>query len=154
MTISARGSAVITGRSDSTLNRSGVRIGTAELYAVVDDQPFVDDSLVVHLDGSDGGPGELLLFVRCRGSLRLSDGERSVLRAEIRRALSPRHVPDQIVQVAAVPRTLSGKRLEVPVKRIPMGVDAEAASAGSLVDPGALDEYVAIQQLRRALATG
>jgi acetoacetyl-CoA synthetase len=108
----------------------------------------VDDYLVVHLEDADGAPGELYLFVQSRDAIQLSDRERSALREEIRRALSPRHMPDRIVDVAAAPRTLSGKRLEVPVKRILMGDVEVAASTGSLVDPTALDEYVECARLR------
>jgi acetoacetyl-CoA synthetase len=139
ITFTERGSAVISGRSDATLNRGGVRVGTAEFYAVVESLPEVADSLVVHLDAGD----RLLLFVALRDGAELTDALRARIAAELRAALSPRHVPDEILAVPAVPRTLSGKKLEVPVKRILTGTPAErAASRGSLADPTSLDAFV------------
>ena len=141
ITFTERGSCVISGRSDATLNRGGVRIGTAELYSVVEGLPEIADSLVVHLDAGD----RLLLFVVPAEGHELTDAVRATIRSELRSALSPRHVPDEIIAVSAVPRTLSGKKLEVPVKRILSG-DApdEVASRGSLADPAALDAFVAL----------
>jgi acetoacetyl-CoA synthetase len=143
ITFTERGSCVISGRSDATLNRGGVRVGTAEYYSVVESLPEVVDSLVVHLeDAEGGGPGELLLFVVLGAGLELDAALESRLRAEIRAALSPRHVPDQLYSVPAIPRTLSGKKLEVPVKRILSGTPAEeAASRGALADPAALAAF-------------
>jgi acetoacetyl-CoA synthetase len=141
ITFTERGSCVITGRSDATLNRGGVRIGTAEVYRVVESLPEVADSLVVHLDASD----RLILFVVPADGATLDDGLRERIGSEIRAALSPRHIPDEIVAVPAVPHTLSGKKLEVPVKRILAGDPPErAASRESLTDPSALDPYVAL----------
>jgi acetoacetyl-CoA synthetase len=140
ITFTERGSCVISGRSDATLNRGGVRIGTAEFYAVVESIPEVTDSLVVHLDEADD---RLILFVALRDGRALSDELRARIVAELRGALSPRHVPDEIVAVPAVPRTLSGKKLEVPVKRILSGTPADvAASRGSLADPTSLDAFI------------
>jgi acetoacetyl-CoA synthetase len=139
ITIAADGSCVITGRSDATLNRGGVRLGTAEFYSVVEGLPEIADSLVVHLDDGD----DLLLFVVLAGGLTLDDDLRARIRSRLRGALSPRHVPDEIHQVAAVPRTLSAKKLEVPVKRILTGTPPEqAASRESLANPAALDWFV------------
>jgi len=139
ITFTDRGSCVISGRSDATLNRGGVRVGTAEFYAVVEGLPEIADSLVVHLDAGD----RLLLFVAIRDGASLTDALRARIRAELRSALSPRHVPDEILAVPAIPRTLSGKKLEVPVKRILTGTPAdEAASRGSLADPTSLDPFV------------
>jgi acetoacetyl-CoA synthetase len=150
ITITERGSCVITGRSDATLNRGGVRIGTAEFYGVVESLPEVADSLVVHLEDDAGGPGELLLFVALRDGARLDDGLRGRIAAALRSELSPRHVPDVIDAVPAVPRTLSGKKLEVPVKRILLGTSPEvAASRDALVDPSALDPFVRLAAARR-----
>jgi acetoacetyl-CoA synthetase len=141
VTFTERGSCVISGRSDATLNRGGVRIGTAELYAVVEALPEVADSLVVHLDEADDD--RLLLFVALRDGAALSDELRARIAGEIRTALSPRHVPDEVVAVKAIPRTLSGKKLEVPVKRILMGTPSDVAAArGSLADPSSLDAFV------------
>jgi acetoacetyl-CoA synthetase len=141
ITITDRGSCVISGRSDATLNRGGVRIGTAEFYAVVESIPEVADSLVVHLDE---GEDRLLLFVALRDGGDLDDGLRARIVAELRSALSPRHVPDEIIAVPAVPRTLTGKKLEVPVKRILTGAAPDTVAArGSLADPASLDAFAA-----------
>jgi acetoacetyl-CoA synthetase len=140
ITFTERGSCVISGRSDATLNRGGVRIGTAECYAVVEAIPEVADSLVVHLDEGDD---RLLLFVALRDGASLTDALRTRIAGEMRTALSPRHVPDEILAVPAIPRTLSGKKLEVPVKRILTGTPADvAASRGSLADPSSLEAFV------------
>jgi acetoacetyl-CoA synthetase len=142
ITIDERGSLVITGRSDATLNRGGVRLGTAEFYSVVEGLDEVVDSVVVHLEDPSGGAGELLLFVVLDEGLELDDAMRSRIARELRTALSPRHVPDEIFQVRAVPRTLSGKKLEVPVKRILTGTPVESAAAkGALVNPESLTAF-------------
>jgi len=139
ITFTDRGSCVISGRSDATLNRDGVRIGTAEFYAVVESLPEVADSLVIHLDTGD----RLLLFVALRDGALLTDALRDRVGRELRTSLSPRHVPDEIIAVPAIPRTLSGKKLEVPVKRILTGTPPEVAAArGSLADPSSLDAFV------------
>ncbi|MEM9889926.1 MAG: acetoacetate--CoA ligase [Actinomycetota bacterium] len=152
ITIAADGTCVISGRSDATLNRGGVRLGTADFYAIVEADTAVDDSLVIHLEDPEGGMGELLLFVvPAAGAADIDDEARTRLASTIRSELSPRHTPDRIEAVAAVPRTLSGKKLEVPVKRILQGVAPEvAASSGSLVDPTALDPFIAIAADRKA----
>lgn len=143
ITVTERGTCIVTGRSDATLNRGGVRLGTSEFYSVVESLPEVSDSLVVHLEDADGGAGELVLFVAA------AEADRQRLRTEIvgtlRRRLSPRHAPDTIHWVSRLPRTLSGKRLEVPVKRILLGTPVDTAVArGSLNDPDALDALVAV----------
>ncbi len=149
LTITDRGSCVITGRSDATLNRGGVRIGTAELYAVVEAIPEVADSLVVHLEDAGGGPGELLLFVVLRDGATLDDGLRTRIAGALRSGLSPRHVPDSVLAVPAIPRTLSGKKLEVPVKRILAGMPPdEAASKDALADPSSLQPFEALARTR------
>ena len=146
ITFTERGSCVISGRSDATLNRGGVRIGTAEFYAVVESIPEVADSLVVHLDEGDD---RLLLFVALRDGQALTDEIRARIVGELRGALSPRHVPDDVIAVPVIPRTLSGKKLEVPVKRILSGTPADvAASRGSLADPTSLDAFVALARGR------
>jgi len=146
--ITERGTCIITGRSDSTLNRGGVRMGTAEFYRVVEGLDEVVDSLVV--DASDpGGEGRLLLFVVLRPDTELDDGLRDRIRATVRAELSPRHVPDRIDAIAEVPRTLSGKKLEVPVKRVLTGVPLEqAVSVGALANPDAIHEVVALARDR------
>ena len=141
----AAGGFVIYGRSDSTLNRGGVRMGTSEFYRVVEALPEVSDSLVVDT-GSAEREGKLWLFLVLAEGYSLNDELRQKLKARLRSELSPRHVPDEFVQVRAVPRTLSGKKLEVPIKRIWAGVAVErAVSRDTLKDPGALDEYLALR---------
>jgi acetoacetyl-CoA synthetase len=145
VTFTDRGSCVISGRSDATLNRGGVRLGTAEFYSVVESFPEIADSLVVHLEDPGGGAGRLLLFVVTAEGAALDDDLRARLAAELRGNLSPRHVPDAVHAVPAVPRTLSGKKLEVPVKRILTGTPAEvAASRGALANPDSLDAFEAL----------
>jgi len=147
ITLYADGACVITGRSDATLNRGGVRMGTAELYSVVEALPEVADSLVVHLEDREGGPGRLVLFVAPAGGAPLDEALRDRIRTALRTELSPRHVPDEIHEVPGVPRTLSGKKLEVPVKRILGGADPDrAASRGSLANPDVLDAYAPFVQ--------
>jgi acetoacetyl-CoA synthetase len=151
LTITERGSCVISGRSDATLNRGGVRIGTAEFYGVVEALPEVADSLVLHLEDAGGGPGELLLFVALRDGRSLDDDLRQKIARELRDALSPRHVPDAIEAVPAIPRTLSGKKLEVPVKRILLGARPDmAASRDALADPAALEPFERLAARRLA----
>jgi acetoacetyl-CoA synthetase len=138
-----RGSCVITGRSDATLNRGGVRLGTSEIYTSVEEIDEVADSLIVHLEDAEGGAGELLLFVALADGAKLDDALRSKIRAKLRSELSPRHAPDTIVAVPAVPRTRTGKKLETPVKRILRGARAEdVASRDALLDPSAIDAFV------------
>jgi acetoacetyl-CoA synthetase len=151
ITITDRGTCVISGRSDATLNRGGVRLGTSEFYSVVEGLDEVVDSLVVHLEDSDGGPGELLLFVVLADGVDLDDALRARIGLELRTALSPRHVPDEIHRVRAVPRTLSGKKLEVPVKRILTGTPVESAAArGALVNPESLTAFEELTIRRRS----
>jgi acetoacetyl-CoA synthetase len=139
--ITDRGSAVIYGRSDSTLNRGGVRMGTSEFYRVVEGFDEVLDSLVI--DTSANEEGELLCFVVLAEGTTLDDVEPR-LRTELRKALSPRHVPDRFIPVAAVPRTLNGKKCEVPVKKILKGVDPDrAVSRDALANPEALQPFLA-----------
>jgi acetoacetyl-CoA synthetase len=133
-----RGSSVITGRSDATLNRGGVRMGTSELYSVVEDTEEVLDSLVVHLEASD----ELLLFVALRPGVELDDELRARITGALRTSLSPRHAPDAIVAVPAIPRTMTGKKLELPVKRILTGAAVgDVVSRDALVDPDAIEPF-------------
>jgi acetoacetyl-CoA synthetase len=146
---SEAGTCIITGRSDATLNRGGVRMGTSELYAVVEEFAEVSDSLVVHLEDDEGGPGELLLFVVAE----LDEDLRNRIAQALRTQLSFRHVPDVIAAVPAIPRTLTGKKLEAPVKRILRGAAADAvASRGALLDPGAIDAFVQFSEGNRRRA--
>ena len=138
------GSCEITGRSDATLNRGGVRLGTSDFYSVVEALPEVLDSVIVHLEDSEGGPGTLILLVSGSGPGAIDDEVRQRIATTLRSQLSPRHVPDVVAEVRAIPRTLSGKKLEVPIKRMLQGEPAErVASRGSLADPVALDEVAA-----------
>jgi acetoacetyl-CoA synthetase len=139
--LTAHGGAVIYGRSDSTINRGGVRIGTAEIYRALDGLDEVVDSLVVDLPRADTD-GWICLFVVLADGAELEVGlERRIARA-VRERTSPRHVPDAVFAIAAVPRTLSGKVTEVPVKRILSGGDpATVVSRGSLANPEALDAF-------------
>jgi len=141
ITFTDDGACVISGRSDATLNRGGVRLGTSDFYAVVESFPEITDSLVVHLEGDDpeDSMGRLALFVSLAPGVDLDDALIAQIRAQLRTQLSPRHLPDTIEAVPSVPRTLSGKKLEVPVKRILTGSRADdVASRSSLADPGAL----------------
>ncbi|MDQ3676875.1 MAG: acetoacetate--CoA ligase [Actinomycetota bacterium] len=140
--ITSRGTAIIYGRSDSTINRGGVRMGTSEIYRAVLALPEVVDAVVVDLPRDDGD--WMPLFVVLREGVELDDGLAGQIKTRVRNDCSPRHVPDEIHAVREVPRTLSGKILEVPVKRILMGAPPEqVASRDSLANPHALDYFVA-----------
>jgi acetoacetyl-CoA synthetase len=140
--ITGRGSAVIYGRSDSTLNRGGVRMGTAEFYRVVEGFEQIADSLVI--DTSANEEGELLCFLVLAPGATLEDVE-PTLRKELRGALSPRHVPDRFILVEEVPRTLNGKKCEVPVKKILRGVAPDkAVSRDALANPESLAPFVTL----------
>lgn len=151
ITITTRGSCIISGRSDATLNRGGVRVGTAEFYRVLDELDEVIDSLVVHLEDRSGeGPGELVLLVALEPSASLDDDLRTMIRSKLRAELSPRHVPDEIHQLEHIPTTLSGKKLELPVKRILLGAEpATVASPGSLREPRSLQALADVAAQRR-----
>jgi acetoacetyl-CoA synthetase len=142
--ITPRGGAVIYGRSDSTINRQGVRMGTSEIYRAAAGVPEVLDALVVDIPAR---PGEeelrMVMFVVLRDGVTLDDRLAGEIKRRIREDCSPRHTPNEIHQIEEVPRTLSGKVLEVPVKRILMGADPhEAASVDSLANPRSLDYFV------------
>ncbi|HKB50553.1 MAG TPA: acetoacetate--CoA ligase [Solirubrobacterales bacterium] len=140
--ITSRGTAVIYGRSDSTINRSGIRMGTSEIYRAVLGVDAIVDALVVDLP-RPGTEGWMPLFVVLREGAELNDDLRGEIARQVRERCSPRHVPDEVFAIAEVPRTLSGKVLEVPVKRILMGTPTEkAASRDSLANPEALDWFV------------
>jgi acetoacetyl-CoA synthetase len=140
----------VTGRSDATLNRGGVRLGTAEFYGVVEQLEGVADSLVVHLEDPQGGNGQLWLFVVPEGEPPPGVVEPDPVLARriaeaLRTELSPRHVPDRLLLLPVVPRNLTGKKLEVPVKRILLGGDPDVvASKDSLAVPGSLDLFVGL----------
>ncbi|ACY99543.1 acetoacetate--CoA ligase [Thermomonospora curvata] len=135
------GGCVIYGRSDSTLNRGGVRMGTSDFYRVVEAFDEVVDSLVIDT-GRLGQEGRLLLYVQLAEGVALDEELAGRIRQALRTALSPRHVPDEIRQVPGVPRTLSGKKLEIPVRKILLGTPVEkAANPGSMANPEVLEHY-------------
>jgi acetoacetyl-CoA synthetase len=137
----AGGGCVIYGRSDATLNRGGVRMGTSEFYRVVESFPEVADSLVVDT-GRLGAEGRLVLFIQPAKGHELDDDLTSRVKAALRQQLSPRHVPDEVVMVPGVPRTLSGKKLEIPVRKILLGTPVEqAADPSALANPEVLTAY-------------
>jgi acetoacetyl-CoA synthetase len=142
--ITSRGTAIIYGRSDSTINRGGVRMGTSEIYRAVLAIPEIVDVLVVDVP-KQGTDGWMPLFVVLRDGVSLDDALIGTIRSRIRADCSPRHVPDEVIPIAEVPRTLSGKVLEVPVKRILTGTPVDqAASRESLANPASLDPFVAM----------
>ena len=149
--ITERGTAIISGRSDATINRGGVRMGTAEIYRAVLTVDEVVDALVV--DVPHDGEAWMPLFVVLRDRAELTDSLRDEIRRRVREDCSPRHVPDAVIAVPQVPRTLSGKVLELPVKRILTGTPPErAASRDSLANPEALDTFVALAAERTGAA--
>jgi acetoacetyl-CoA synthetase len=133
ITLTSRNTVVIHGRSDSTLNRQGVRMGSADIYEAVERLPEIRESLVIGVETPDGGYW-MPLFVHLAEGAVLDDALRDRVRQTIRHSLSPRHVPDEIIEIPAVPHTLTGKRLEVPVKRLLQGTAMEKA-----VNPGSVD---------------
>jgi acetoacetyl-CoA synthetase len=139
---STRGSSVIYGRSDSTINRFGIRMGTAEIYRVVEALPEIWDSLVVDLEFLDR-PSSMALFVVLHAGKTLDEALRSRIASEIRTKASPRHVPDQIHQIQEVPRTLTGKKMEVPVRRLLLGAFAQnVALPEAMANPGSFDFFI------------
>jgi acetoacetyl-CoA synthetase len=155
--INADGSCVIYGRSDSTLNRGGVRMGTAEFYRVVERFDEIADSLVIDT-GRLGQEGRLLLFVTPAEGAQLSDELVDRVKRSLRAELSPRHVPDEIKVVPGIPRTLSGKKLEIPVRKILLGTPVEqAANPDAMANPEVLRHFVPSETARvtlRAVAVG
>ena len=146
--ITDRGTCIITGRSDSTLNRGGVRMGTADIYAGVESIPAVRDCVVLGVEQPDGGYW-MPLFVQLAPGHALTNELTAEIKAAIRATASPRHVPDEIIAVPAVPHTRTGKRLEVPLKRLFQGVDPmKAVNLGTVEDPDALDYFVALARRR------
>lgn len=133
-----RGSATVSGRSDATLNKAGVRMGSGDIYAIVDPLPGVADSLVVGIELPDGGY-YMPLFVVPEPGVPIDDVRRDITSA-IRSGLSPRHLPDEIVEAPAVPRTLTGKKLEIPIKKLLCG-GGKTIARGAVTSPEALDWY-------------
>ncbi|WP_341895388.1 acetoacetate--CoA ligase [Ferrovibrio terrae] len=148
--ITPRGGAIIYGRSDATINRYGLRLGTSEIYRAVEELPEVLDSLVVDLEYL-GRDSYMPLFVVLRPGLTLDAALKDRINQAIRKAVSARFVPNDIFQVAEVPRTLSGKKLEVPVKKILLGQPAEKVSnPGTMANPGSLAWFVDFAKQRAA----
>jgi acetoacetyl-CoA synthetase len=135
------GACVIYGRSDSTINRGGIRMGTSEIYSAVDRVEEVADSLVVDVP-RDGGSSFMPLFVVLKEGVELDEDLASRIKGSIKENASPRHVPNEIFAVPEIPKTLNGKKLEVPVKKILSGTPPEeAASRESLINPASLDRF-------------
>ncbi|MGK5112237.1 acetoacetate--CoA ligase [Geodermatophilus sp. CPCC 205506] len=150
--LNERGGCFVRGRSDAVLNRHGVRIGTAEIYRVVEDDPAVVTSLVVNLDLPGGGFFMPLFVVPAPGAV-LDDGLRDRLRRRLREEYTPRHVPDRIIAVRAIPLTRSGKKMEIPVRRLLMGADpADVADPAAMADPGSLSDIVEYARTQRDYA--
>ena len=148
--ITDRGTCLITGRSDSTLNRGGVRMGTADIYAAVESIPAVVDCVVLGVEQPDGGYW-MPLFVQLAPGSELTDELQAQLKAAIRTQASPRHVPDEIIAVPGVPHTRTGKRLEVPLKRLFQGVEpAKAVNLGTVDDAASVEHYIALAKARAA----
>ncbi|MFO1218538.1 MAG: acetoacetate--CoA ligase [Burkholderiaceae bacterium] len=151
--ITPEGGAVIYGRSDATINRHGVRMGTAELYRAVESLPEVLDSLVVDLEYL-GRESWMPLFVVLRPGLALDDDLIARIKAAVKVALSPRHVPNDVFQVGAIPRTLSGKKMELPVKKLLMGADpATVLKRDAMANADSVDWFVALARRRQSGAS-
>jgi acetoacetyl-CoA synthetase len=147
--VNARGGCFVLGRSDATLNRHGVRIGTAEVYRALTEVPEIDDALIVNLD-LPGGGFFMPLFVKLKEGLRLDEALQEKVRARMRKAYSARHVPDKIYQVGAIPYTLTGKKMEVPVRRILTGVPVEkAANRAAMANVESLDFFIGYAREQR-----
>ncbi len=147
--INGRGGCFVLGRSDATLNRHGVRIGTAEVYRTLAGIEEIDDALVVNLD-LPGGRAFMPLFVKLGAGRRLDAALEEKIRDRLRREYTPRHVPDRIVQVPEIPATLTGKKMEVPIRKILLGVPVEeAANRHAMANPHALDDFVTYAHSQR-----
>ena len=147
--VTERGGTFVLGRSDATLNRFGVRIGTAEIYNVLESIPEVDDAIVVNLD-LPGGHFFMPMFVKLADGVTLDDRITTEINTRLRREYTPRHIPDKIIQVPAMPTTITGKKLEVPVRRLLMGVPLEkAANTSAMADPAALDAFIDYAQTQK-----
>jgi acetoacetyl-CoA synthetase len=141
--VTERGSTFVLGRSDATLNRFGIRIGTAEIYAVLEGIPEVDDAIVVNLD-LPGGKFFMPMFVQLAEGLVLDERIEGEIRTRLRKEYTPRHVPDKIIQVPQIPTTLTGKKLEVPVRKILLGTPLDkAANPSAMANPASLDAFLA-----------
>lgn len=152
--VNERGGCFVLGRSDATLNRYGVRIGTAEIYRCVQSLPEVADSLIVNLD-LPGGKFFMPMFVKMAEGVSLDDRVREKIRKQLRTDYSPRHVPDQIYEIQSVPYTLTGKKMEIPVRKILLGQPVEkVANRDAMADPLSLDFFVRFAKERRDYTLG
>ncbi len=152
--VNERGGCFVLGRSDATLNRHGIRIGTAEIYAALESVEEVADALIVNLD-LPGGGFFMPLFVTLEGGAVLDDALRGKIADRIRRQYTPRHVPDRIIQVGAIPVTLTGKKMEVPVRKILLGAPPdEAANRHAMANPQSLDEFAEYASSQRDYRLG
>jgi acetoacetyl-CoA synthetase len=136
------GSCVVLGRSDATLNRGGVRMGTAEFYSVLDSQSGIADSLVIDTSSAETPGGDLILLLEPAEGAEIDEAMIAEICSALRNSLSPRHVPDEIVVVDRLPHTRNGKRIEVPVKRMFCGLPLAQA-----IDPGAVDDIKAVEAI-------
>jgi acetoacetyl-CoA synthetase len=149
ITVTERGSVIIHGRSDSTLNRNGVRLGSADIYDAVEQIPEVTEALVLGVEEGDAGYWMPLFVVLAPGA-SLDDGLRERIKTAIRTNASPRHVPDEVIAVRAIPHTRTGKKIEVPVKRLLQGASAEQVlSLGAVDDPTLIEDFAAIGSAHR-----
>ncbi|MFE0678589.1 acetoacetate--CoA ligase [Streptomyces sp. NPDC058867] len=150
ITVTPHGSVIVHGRSDSTLNRNGVRLGSADIHEVVERLPEIAEALVIGAEEPDGGYWMPLFVVPAEGT-ELDDTLRERIREAIRTGVSPRHVPDEILAVPGIPHTRTGKKLEVPVKRLLQGAPAEqVVSPAAVDDPGLIEHYARLGAERRA----
>ncbi len=145
-----RGTSVIYGRSDNTINRFGIRMGTAEIYRVVEELPQVKDSLVVDLEYL-GRPSWMPLFVVLQPGVVLDEALAETIKARIRAKASARHVPDEVVEIAAVPRTLTGKKMELPIRKLLLGAEpAAVANPEAMANPESMDFFIGYAARRAA----
>ena len=140
VTVTDRGSLIIHGRSDATLNKQGVRMGSADIYEVVESLPEIAEAFVLGVDGPDGKYW-MPLFVTLVPGATLDDDLRSTIASSIRTRLSPRHVPDEVIEAPGIPHTRTGKKLEVPVTAILAGRSGVDVDPRSIDDPGLIDWY-------------
>jgi acetoacetyl-CoA synthetase len=153
ITVTGHGSVIVHGRSDSTLNRNGVRLGSADIHDVVERLPEITEALVIGAEEPDGGYW-MPLFVVLAAGVTLDDPLREKIRQAIRTSASPRHVPDEILEVPGIPHTRTGKKLEVPVKRLLQGAPVEQVLNPAAVDvPDLVDHYARLGAARRGRAT-
>jgi acetoacetyl-CoA synthetase len=152
--ITPTGSAVIYGRSDSTINRQGIRMGSSEIYRIVEGIPEVLDSLIVGVE-LPHGKYYMPLFVVLREGVEMNEDLKRSIKASLRSSISPHHVPDEILPIPEVPRTLSGKKLEVPIKKLLMGIPIEkAVSMDAMSNPQSIHYFTAVADKVRLLREG